>query len=441
MKQLKENTDQSDILLLTDDRPIRRIGIALLVLTIGIFGAWCYYAPLDSAALAPGFVTVKSHRKTIQHLDGGIVSEILAKEGDIVKADELLIKLDATDVKAQLEILRGQFVTLTAQIARLLAEQARSPEINFPDSLKDIGDSHIAQARLGETQLFLARKKSHDGEISVLKQRIEQLSSKIKGLKDQSTSKRQLLTSYNEELVDLRELLAKGFANKQRLRDIERNHSAATGEISGLTAESASSEIQIGETKLEILQLEKKIQEEVATKLTEAQAELYDVSQRLNATREKFVRTDIKAPYGGRVIGLSVHNVGSVISAGKPIMDIVPQQEELVIDAQVSPMDIDRVHKGLLADVRFSAFKQALVPEVEGKVINVSADRLTDERTGNPYYQAQIELTPESYADLKGLELVPGMPAEVFIITGERTVFEYLMQPVSNAFARAFIED
>ena len=164
-------------------------------------------------------------------------------------------------------------------------------------------------------------------------------------------------------------------------------------------------------------------------------------AQRLVATRDKVARTEIKSPANGRVLGLSVHNVGGVISPGKPILDIVPQKEELIIDAQVSPIDIDRVSVGLLAEVRFSAFKQALTPKMKGKVINLSADRLVDEKTGQPYYLAKIELTPDSYQELGDMELLPGMPAEVLINTGERTVFEYLMQPITNAFARAFIED
>jgi membrane fusion protein, epimerase transport system len=429
------------ISLVTDERPIRNIGITVLVITFGILGIWGYLAPLDSAALAPGQVTVKSHSKTVQHLDGGIVSQLLANDGDIVKEGDVLLRLDGTEVKAQLEILRGQLITLTAQMARLVAERDQRNEIIFPGNLQDLSNAHIVEARQGENQIFQARKNSHEGEISVLKQRISQLSSKINGLQGQRSSKQQLKASYSDEVSDLKEMLAQGFADKQRLRDIERNNAIVTGEIAALTSDIASSEMQIGETKLQILQLQKQFQEEVADKLGEVQAQLYDVSQRVTAMADKVVRTDIKAPASGRVLGLSVHNIGGVIIPGKPILDIVPQQEELIINAQVSPIDIDRVRTGLLAEVRFSSFKQALTPKVMGKVINLSADRLTDERSGMTYYQAQIELTPESYVKLRGLELMPGMPAEVFINTGERTVFEYLMQPITNAFARAFIED
>lgn len=430
-----------EIALVTDERPIRNIGLIVLAITFGILGTWGYFAPIDSAALAPGTVAVKSHSKTVQHLDGGIVSELLAKDGDIVKEGDVLIKLDGTEVKAQLEILRGQLITLSAQMARLVAERDGQAAITFPDNIQDLSDPHIVEARQGENQIFQARKNSHEGEISVLKQRIGQLNSKIEGLKGQRNSKQELLASYKEETKDLREMLAQGFADKLRLRDIERNYANVSGDIAALTSEIAGSEIQIGETKLQILQLEKKFQEEVAGKLGEVQAELYDVSQRVNATADKVIRTDIKAPSGGRVLGLSVHNIGSVITPGKPILDIVPQQEELIVNAQVSPIDIDRVRTGLAAEVRFSAFNQTVIPKVMGKVVNLSADRLADERTGNTYYQAQIELLPDSYAKLRGFELVPGMPAEVFINTGERTVFEYLMQPITNSFARAFIED
>jgi epimerase transport system membrane fusion protein len=287
----------------------------------------------------------------------------------------------------------------------------------------------------------MARKNAHEGEMSVLTQRLGQLNSKISGLSGQRTSKQELVSSYQEEAKDLRELLAEGFADKQRLRDVERNYTDNNGEISALSSEIASAQIQIGETKLEILQLEKKFQEEVTSKLSEVQSELYDVTQRMTATKDKVVRIDIKAPVSGRVMGLAVHTLGGVILPGHPILDIVPQKEELVVEAQVNPLDIDRVSVGLVAEVRFTAFKQALTPVIEGKVINLSADRLIEEKSGTPYYLAQVELTPESYEKMKHLELVPGMPVEVLIKTGERTLFEYLTKPISNAFARAFIED
>jgi len=334
----------------------------------------------------------------------------LVKDGDIVKAGDLLLTLDGTENKAQLEIARGQFITLAAQVARLDAERDGKQAIVYPDALNEASDLRIIEAKKTEGQLFTARKNAHEGEMAVLTQRVGQLKSKIEGFKGQRKSKQELVASYSEEASDLKELLAEGFADKQRLRDTERNYMLNNGEISALNSEIAASQIQIGETKLEILQLEKKFQEEVSTKLSEVQTDLYDVNQRMLATKDKVVRIDIKAPVSGRVMGMDMHTVGGVILPGHPILDIVPQKEELVVDAQVSPLDIDRVSIGLIAEVRFTAFKQALTPVIEGKVINLSADRLVEEKTGTPYYQAQIELTPESYQKMKHLELVPGMP-------------------------------
>ncbi|MEI7840728.1 MAG: HlyD family type I secretion periplasmic adaptor subunit [Methylococcaceae bacterium] len=432
---------EADVSLVTNDMPIRTLGIAVVISTVGILGAWSYLAPISSSAAAPGFVTVKSHSKTVQHLDGGIVKELIAKDGDIVKEGDLLLILDGTEIKAQLEILRGQQITLAAQVARLNAERDRAGQVSYPKEVQNLNDARVIEARQGENQIFNARKNAHDGEVSVLNQRISQLNSRIQGLQGQKTSKQELHRSYADEAKDLRELLAEGFADKQRLRDMERNLAATTGEIASLSSEIASSEMQIGETRLQILQIQKQFQEEVADKLGEVQAQLYDINQRMTATNDKVSRIQIKSPAAGRVMGVSIYTVGGVITPGRPILDIVPQGEELVVEARVSPMDIDRVHVGLVAEVRFSAFKQALVPKTVGKLIGLSADKITDERTGQPYYSAKIELTPESYVKLGNMELLPGMPADVLINTGERTVFEYLLQPISNAWAKAMIED
>ncbi len=441
--QLKkvEPKKEVDISLVTNDMPIRAIGMAVLLSTVGVLGTWSYLAPIASSAAAPGFVTVKSHSKTVQHLDGGIVKELIAKDGDIVKEGDVLLTLDGTDIKAQAEILRGQQITLAAQVARLSAERDRLGSVVYPKEVQNLNDARVIEARQGENQIFNARKNAHDGEVSVLNQRISQLNSRIQGLQGQKTSKQHLNVSYTEEAKDLKELLAEGFADKQRLRDMERSITATTGEISSLSSEISSSEMQIGETRLQIMQIQKQFQEEVAGKFGEVQAQLYDVNQRLAATMDKVNRIQIKSPADGRVMGMSIYTVGGVITPGRPILDIVPQGEELVIEARVSPMDIDRVHAGLVAEVRFSSFKQGVAPKTVGTLIGLSADKITDERTGQPYYSAKIELSPESYVKLGNLELLPGMPADVLINTGERTVFEYLMQPLTNAWAHAMIDD
>jgi len=312
--KLVQLTTENGTPIITDDRSIRIIGIIILIATFGILGTWGYLAPIDSAALAPGNVTVKSHRKTVQHLDGGIVRQLLAKDGDVVKEGDVLLILDGTEVKAQLEILRGQHITLAAQLARLVAERDQLNQIKYPDDLQDLSDKHIAEARQGENQIFSSRKSAYQGEISVLNQKANQLSSRIKGLEGQRRSKQELIKSYEDELHDLKELLAEGFANKQRLRDIERYYANATGDAASLSAEIATDQIQINETKLQILQIQKKFQQEVAANLGEVQAKLFDVTQRLLATQDKVTRTEIKAPSNGRVLGLSIHNIGGVIT-------------------------------------------------------------------------------------------------------------------------------
>jgi epimerase transport system membrane fusion protein len=432
--------------LQTNDRGIRNIGAAIVFASFGVFGVWAAFAPMDSSALAPGVVVVKSYKKTVQHLDGGIVAKILVKDGDLVTEGQPLLMLDDAQIKAQMEIARAQNITLAAQVARLRAERDQLKKVDYPKLLDNNTDSRIIEAKAAENNIFKSRINSHDGQIAVLNERISQISSKIQGLHGQVDSKKQLIASYAEEIHDLKELLAEGFADKQRLRELERNHALQLGEIAQVNAEIASSQMLISETRLQILQVQKQFQEDVTGKLSEAQALLNDAAERVAANQDKLNRVVIKAPASGMVLSLAVHNENSVIAPGRPILDIVPQDAELIIEAQVSPMDIDRVAIGLQAEVRFSAFKQSKTPKMDGKVIDLSADRLTDER-GNSYYLARVELNPESRKDLESrkelgnMQLLPGMPAEVLINTGERTLFEYMAQPATNFFARSFIED
>lgn len=433
------NAEPAD--LHTNDRSIRLIGSIIVFITFGVFGAWAFLAPLDSSAVATGEVKVKSHRKTVQHLDGGIVAKILVKDGDFVNEGDPLLLLDDTQIKAQLGIAYSQNIALAAQVARLQAERDQRAQVVFPDILQDLSDSRVIEARQAESNVFQARKSAYQGEIAVLNQRTSQVGSKIEGLRSQVASKIELVKSYDEEIHDLRELLSEGFADKQRLRDIERNHALQNGEIGQLNAEIATNQMLVSETKLQILQIQQKFQEEVAAKLSEAQAQLNDAIERVTANRDKLERIVIKSPASGMVMGLAMHTEGGVIQQGHPIVEIVPQDAELIVNARVSPMDIDRVKVGLQAEVRFSAFKQATTPKMDGTVIHLSADSFVDEKTGQPYYQATVELTPESQKELGALKLLPGMPAEVLINTGERTLFEYLAQPATNAFKRALTED
>lgn len=428
----------------TNDAPLKRVGLAIVLAVFGGLGGWAALAPIDSAALAPGVVTVESYRKTVQHLEGGIVKEILARDGDLVEKDQALIILEDTQARAQLQILRGQYFIALATEARLLAEQRDGNGVAYPPALvNERQDPRAEEAIQLQNQSFRVRKISRDGEIAVLEQAIQQLNSKISGLQALKASREKLVASLRGELSDHQALLEQGFVNKQRIQELERQVAQMEGEQAEYIAEIATTQMQIGEARLKILQLKKDFQTKVAEDLAKVQGELFDLREKMQSLQDTVERTVIKAPENGMVMGLAVHTIGGVIKPGESLLDIVPKGEKLVIEAEVAPLDIDRVHAGLKADVRLSVFKSATTPRVEGEVISVSADRLTHERTGASYYLARVALSEE---ELKKLEeakrfLVPGMPVEVLINTGQRTMLEYMMQPLTNAFAKSFIED
>lgn len=428
----------------TDDAPIRRIGLVILLITFVVFGLWAALAPLGGAALAPGVVVVQSHRKTVQHLEGGIVKRLLVREGDTVSRGDVLLELDDTQSAAEMGIVQGQFISARALEARLIAERDGEPEVAYDQAWQGSNDAHIKDTVRGQNQIFRARKNAHDGERAVLEQRIGQLHSQQVGLTQLKNSKQALVTSYEEEIVDLKELLKDGFADKRRLREFERSYAQGLGDIADLGARIAAIDIQVGETQLQALQIDKEFQHEVASALGEVQSAIFELREKMQVLSDRVHRAQVLAPVDGMVVGLSVHTEGGVIAPGSPLLDIVPLNENLMVEAQVQPLDIDRVKLGMTAEVRFSAFARANTPVFEGEVLTLSADRLIDEATGQPYYLARITLTSESQQSLEGLEgiyLIPGMPAEVLIKTGDRTLLKYLAQPFSNMFARSFIED
>lgn len=420
------------------DKP-KRIGLLIFFLVFGVFGIWSAVAPLDGAAHAPGTVIVSLNKQLVQHLEGGIVREIRARNGDSVNAGDPLLILDNTQSLAQLEIANAQFVALRAQEARLIAERDGAEQITFPDELST-SDIYARSEMAAHTQLFQTRRNALSGSIEVLEQRIGQLQSQLGGLRALQQSKQDLADSFSEELKDVSELLAEGFADKNRLRELERQAALLRGEAAELTASISSTEIQIGETRLQILQQQREFQNEVATHLAETQTRLKDSTERVTALRDVVIRTVITAPVTGIVNGLQVHTVGGVVPPGTPIAEVVPQSDELVIEARVSPIDIDRVAVGQHATIRFSSFSSS-VPNIFGEVVHVSADAFTDPNTGMAYYTARVQVTPEGFTDLGTLTLIPGMPAEIFIATGSRTFLQYLMKPFTNALARSFIED
>lgn len=422
------------------DHRIRRFGYAVVLIMFGFFGGWAFLAPLDSAALAPGVVTVQSYRKTVQHLEGGIVKELLARDGDQVISGQPLIILDDTQLRAEYDMVLGQLITAQATEARLMAERDQLDAIDFGRMI-EINSHRAREAQVGETQVFDSRRRSHQGEREVLQQRVSQLKQQIKGLKELAQTKQKLAQSYRAEVSELSDLLKGGYIDKQRLIEQERQMDTSLAEVAEHQSEIIRIQLQITETELQILQLDKQFNTEVVGRLSEVQAQAFDLEQRLLALGERIERLAIRAPESGMVIGMTVHTVGGVISPATPLLDIVPSASDLIIEAEVSPMDIDRVDVGKSADIRFSSFNSATTPVIQGVVTQISGDRLINEQTGMPYYLARVQLTEEGLKNLGQRQLVPGMPAEVLINTGERTLFQYIMQPIDNAFARSLIED
>ena len=416
-----------------------RIGLTIFALVFGVFGGWAVFAPIDGAAYAPGEVTVESQNKSVQHLEGGIIAEILVGNGDLVEPGQPLINLDRTQPQAQLDVARNQYMANLVREARLIAQRDGAVSIAWPATL-DQNDPATREEINAQTYIFETRKTALEGNVDVLEQRIGQLENRVIGMEASRASRLLLAGSYEAELEDTRQLLDQGFSDRIRLRELERNFANFSGEAGELAANIASTEMQVGETRLQIQQIEKDFSNEVAAEFAETRTNLNDLLERIIALEDVVERTVIRSPDGGYVTGMQTHTVGGVISPGMIIADIVPEDDELVIEAQVSPNDIDRVALNQEANIRFSAFGN-MTPTIYGEVTNLSADSFQDQNTGLSYYTAEIMVTPDGMDDLGELVLMPGMPAEVFITTGERTFLQYLFKPFSNAVARSFRED
>lgn len=426
----------------TSDKPERLFGLLVLLIAFGGFGVWSVLAPIDSAAVAPGVVTVESSRKTVQHIDGGFVDAIYVREGDVVSDGDLLVRLDDTEPRAQLEMARSRYLALLAEEARLIAERDGKKAINFPRELEDqTDDPRVRDAIVGQERLFENRRNSLLGEKSVLQQRIEQLEEQIIGLEALYDSTGRRTAIYEEEIDAFHKLFEKGFSDNSRLREWERLVAELEGEQSEHQSGVASAKVRITETELQVVQLQREFDTQVAERLRAVQTELADLRERVRALSKTVERTEIRAPASGSVVNLSVHTVGGIVEPRQRILDIVPQGDQLLVEAQVSPDDIDRVSPGLEAEVRFTAFNVSQTPTVPGEVLTVSGDRLEDRDTGQAYYLARIQITHDGMRQLEQRTLLPGMSAMVMINTGTRTLFGYLAKPITDRLATAFRED
>lgn len=417
-------------------------GVLIIVLFFGGFGAWAGLAPLASSAMAPGSIRVEGNRKTLQHLEGGIIQELLVKEGDVVQRDQVLIRLDRTAAQSRFETVRHQYDLLKASEARLLAEQARSDRLIFPQELLDRRDEpRIATILGGQEQIFATRRQSYKGQNEILEARIDQLRSQASGLRAQQASAERQLELIRKEQATVADLVRKGLEREPRLLDLQRRAAALEGARAESLADIARVQQTVGETELQILSLTNDQAEKVAAELKDTQADLAKAEEELGAAADVLRRREIRAPIAGTVFNLRYFTPGGVISPGTPILDIVPSDDRLLVEAQLSPLDIDVVRPGLLAEIRLSAYKQRRMPIIDGRLIQVSADRMVSEKDGSSYYKALVEVDPKELAELEEpVELYPGMPAEVMIKTGQRTFFQYLTSPIHDSFTRAFHE-
>ena len=423
---------------------IRRYTIAgivvVLILTCGI-GVWAATAEISGALIAPGTIVVESNVKKVQHPTGGVVGQLLVRDGDRVKAGDLLVRLDDTIMRANLAIVTKALTELNARKARLEAERDGAETVKFPDDLMQQTDvPEIAQVLMGERKLFELRRSARAGQKAQLQERINQSGEETTGLSAQKVAKEKEITLIEHELAGVRDLFNKNLVPMTRLTSLERDATRIDGERGQLIATIAQAKGKIAELRLQIIQIDQDLSSEVAKEMREIDAKIGEFVERKVSAMDQLKRTDIRSPQDGTVFQLTVHTVGGVMPAGEPIMLIVPEADKLTIEARVNPQDIDKVQLGQIAALRFSAFNVRTTPEIFGTVSRVSADTTTDQRTNQSYYTIRIAMPPEQVTRLGDVKLVPGMPVEAFVKTGERTVISYLMKPLSDQINRAFRE-
>ncbi|HZH28053.1 MAG TPA: HlyD family type I secretion periplasmic adaptor subunit [Azospirillaceae bacterium] len=408
-------------------------GLVTIAITFGGFGVWAALAPLDSAVVAQGVVVVESNRRDVQHLDGGIIAEILVRDGAVVNSGDVLIRLDPTRAHASLAIVRGQLDATRALQARLRAEQSGASQVEFPaDLVARAHDPAINDLLRGQEEIFKARRNSINGQTEILRQRIGQFQQQIGGLRAQEQSRDRQIRLIGEELRGTRDLAEKGYAPRTKVLALERETARLEGDRGEHLAALARTQQSIGEAELQILQLTRTFREEVAKSLQEAQNQILELQERETAALDVVRRLEIRAPADGTVVGLAVTTVGAVIAPGRTILQVVPVRDTLLVEAQLQTTDVENVVVGQRGIINFTALQQRTLPNLTGTVLSVSADRLVDERTGTPYFKARLLIDEESLEKIGDRRLVPGMPADVMIATGERTALQYLIDPLSQ---------
>ena len=417
-------------------------GFVTLAVLLGGFGFWSVGTTISGAVVASGQIEVESHRQVVQHPDGGVVEAIAVKEGDTVKAGDLLIKLDGSTLRSELAIVEGQLFEIRARRARLTAERDEQDTITFPPDLLDVAKARpeVAEQLDGQVHLFNARAETLAKQIGQMTERRAQIQSRIEGIEAQIESQTQQLALINKELTDQQSLLDKGLAQASRVLALQREAARMLGQRGELDSSKAEAQENISEIDLESLRLAAAHREEANTQLRDIGSQELELAERRRALTEKISRLEIRAPASGIVLALQVTTPRSVIRPADPVTYIIPQDRPLVITAQVSPLHIDEVFAGQEAKLHFSAFSSRTTSELKGHVTVVSADALVDQNNRTSYYRVEIEPDEGELAKLEGLTLLPGMPVEAFIKTGDRTPMAYMIKPFTDYFAKAFRE-
>lgn len=415
-------------------------GVCAIAIGFGGFGAWAVTARLDNAAVASGTVVVDSKRKTVSHLEGGILKMLLKGEGDRVAQNEPLLQLEDARARAELQQLHGKRVGLEAKLARLRAEQANLTEIDFPDDIEKARTPIAREVITAERKFFQARAQVHEGRISIQKRVIEQHEAEAAALQAQIDATSQQRILIDEEVRTIADLYEKRYAKRSQLVELQTKQSELAGRAGETAARKAKAEQAVAGANLEILSIGLERQSEIAKELQDAQLGLSEVVERIVQAEDVLRRLVVTSPQEGIVVNIRMRTAGSAIAAGEAILDIVPEKEPLIVEAKIDPRDIDAVRVGAETRVRLTAFNTRVLPPLQARVSYIAADQLVDEKTGAPYFIVRAEIEPASLAEQK-ISLHAGMAAEVLIVNGSRSALDYLIMPFTDRFNRAFRED
>jgi HlyD family secretion protein len=434
-------TSENKLTIQSSMRRNIRVALALIVFLLGGIVVWATTTEISGAVIAAGNVVVDSNAKKVQHPTGGIVTELLARDGDRVKAGDLLVRLDQTLTRANLSIVSKDLDQLVAQKARLEAERDGQNDVPVPQELAArMNDPQVSRIMEGERKLFALRRVARVGQKDQLAKRVDQLKEELVGYESQVRAKTLEMELIEKQLVGARELWTKKLMPVTRFTELQRDAARLEGEHGVLIATMAQIKGKISETELQILQVDRDLNSDIGKEMREADAKIGELIERQVAAQDQLKRIEVRAPGPGVVDQSTVHTVGGVVAPGETIMLIVPDQDSLKVEAKVAPQDVDQLHIGQPVSLRFSALDQRTSPVVNGTLTNLSPDTTIDPKTDQRYYKVRISLDPKEIARLGSAKIVPGMPVEVFVQTGDRTALSYLLKPLDDQISRAFKE-